>query len=82
MADTVADEVDDVVMRRDEGGFDGELSCYAWVVVVAAPCCCLHVAVAGICWELPREEFWRERLLGGKTSHGSRSSHGSFFNVR
>ena len=29
MADTVADEVDDVVMRRDEGGFDGELSCYA-----------------------------------------------------
>eukprot|EP00985_Skeletonema_marinoi_P017664 scaffold9742_cov66-Skeletonema_marinoi.AAC.1 len=29
MADAVADEVDDVVMRRDEGGLDGERSCYA-----------------------------------------------------
>jgi len=84
MADTVADEVDDVVMRRDEGGLDG---CYAMGCVVVAAPCCLHVAVANdeifeICWELPREEFWRERLLGGKSSHGSRSSHGSFFDVR
>jgi hypothetical protein len=48
MADTVADEVDDVVMRRDEGGFDGELSCYAMgccsgCTMLPPCCCCRHL---------------------------------------
>ena len=69
MADTVADEVDDVVMRRDEGGFDGELSCYAMgccsgCTMLLPPCCCCQEAFAGsshgrsfggnVCWEEKR----------------------------
>ena len=52
MADTVVDEVDDVVMKRDDDdGLDGERSCYAMHgCVVAAPvastimCCTVDFA--------------------------------------
>eukprot|EP00984_Skeletonema_dohrnii_P005115 scaffold1801_cov103-Skeletonema_dohrnii-CCMP3373.AAC.3 len=52
MADTVADEAEDVVMRRDEGGFDGELSCYAMVAKMAFAGSSHGRSFGGnICWE-------------------------------
>ena len=86
MADAVADEVDDVVMRRDEGGLDGERSCYAM------GCCSGHhvasmllFAVAmifEICVGAPMGGVLAGTFAGRKNLPGSRSSHGSFFDVR
>jgi len=44
VADTVADEVDHIVTRRDEDGFVGERGCYAMGCcsgcTMFPPCCC------------------------------------------